>query len=44
MHQDTGSNFLFLDGHAKFITGNIFNHTSTDANGQPYMTYLSYDK
>ena len=39
-----GGNFMFLDGHAKFIKGNIFNYTSTDGSGQPYMTYLSYDK
>lgn len=44
MHQNMGGNFVFLDGHAKFIKGNIFNYTSTDENGQPYMTYLSYDK
>ena len=43
-HQNMGGNFVFLDGHAKFIKGNIFNYTSTDSNGQPYMTYLSYDK
>lgn len=44
MHQNMGGNFVFLDGHAKFIKGNIFNYTTTDENGQPYMTYLSYDK
>ncbi|MBV9851579.1 MAG: prepilin-type N-terminal cleavage/methylation domain-containing protein [Armatimonadetes bacterium] len=43
-HQKMGGNFVFLDGHAKFIKGNIFNYTSTDENDQPYMTYLSYDK
>ena len=44
MHQSMGGNFVFLDGHAKFIKGNIFSYTSNDSNGQPYMTYLSYDK
>ena len=43
-HQSMGGNFVFLDGHAKFIKGNIFSYTSMDSNGQAYMTYLSYDK
>ncbi len=43
MHQDMGSNFVFLDGHAKFIKGNIFDYTSQDPTVGTYMTYLSYD-
>ena len=34
----TGGNFIFLDGHAKFIKGNIFNYHRYGPNGSRYMT------
>ncbi len=43
MHMNMGSNFIFLDGHAKFIKGNIQSYTSQDPTVGTYMTYLSYD-
>jgi prepilin-type N-terminal cleavage/methylation domain-containing protein len=44
MHMGVGENFLFLDGHAKFIQGNILTMTSQNAAVGDYMTYLSYDQ
>ncbi len=39
-----GGNFIFLDGHAKWIKGNIERYLAQDAQGCWYMKYLSYDK
>jgi prepilin-type N-terminal cleavage/methylation domain-containing protein/prepilin-type processing-associated H-X9-DG protein len=44
IHQGTGENFLFLDGHAKFIQGNILTKVSQDPTVGYYMTYLTYDR
>lgn len=44
MHQNMGANFVFLDGHAKFIKGNIQSYTSQDPDVGTYMTYLTYDR
>ena len=38
----TGQNFAFMDGHSKFIQGNIQDYI-TDDNGFYYWTYLTYD-
>jgi prepilin-type N-terminal cleavage/methylation domain-containing protein/prepilin-type processing-associated H-X9-DG protein len=39
-----GSNFCFLDGHAKYILGNIQRYESQSTAGWWYMTYLTYDQ
>jgi prepilin-type N-terminal cleavage/methylation domain-containing protein/prepilin-type processing-associated H-X9-DG protein len=41
-HQE-GGNFCFLDGHAKFIHGNIERYL-TNSNGSWYRTYLTIDR
>jgi prepilin-type N-terminal cleavage/methylation domain-containing protein/prepilin-type processing-associated H-X9-DG protein len=40
-----GSNFIFLDGHAKWIKGNIeaAPYIKQDKNGRYYQQYLTYD-
>ena len=38
-----GSNFVFLDGHAKYLKGNIERYRKND-NGFWYETYLTYDR
>jgi prepilin-type N-terminal cleavage/methylation domain-containing protein len=43
-HQQSGENFVFLDGHAKFMQGNILTKTSQDPTVGYYMTYLTYDR
>jgi prepilin-type N-terminal cleavage/methylation domain-containing protein/prepilin-type processing-associated H-X9-DG protein len=43
-HKSSGQNFSFLDGHAKFVRGNIERHYSVDSAGCWYVTYLTYDK
>lgn len=42
-HQGSGSNFVFLDGHAKYLKGNIERYLKQDASGRWYSQYLSYD-
>ncbi len=39
-----GGNFVFLDGHAKFIKGNIEEYIEQDGAGCWYMKFLTYDK
>jgi prepilin-type N-terminal cleavage/methylation domain-containing protein/prepilin-type processing-associated H-X9-DG protein len=39
-----GGNFCFLDGHAKFIKGNIERHLAQDETGKYYERYLTYWK
>jgi prepilin-type N-terminal cleavage/methylation domain-containing protein/prepilin-type processing-associated H-X9-DG protein len=38
-----GGNFAFLDGHAKFIKGNIERYRKQNAAGLWYVQYLAYD-
>lgn len=39
-----GGNFVFLDGHAKWIKGNIERYLAQDSAGCWYMKYLTYDR
>ena len=39
-----GSNFCFLDGHAKYLKGNIQRYETKGPDGYYYMTYLSYSQ
>ena len=39
-----GNNFCFLDGHGKYIKGNIQRYETRDADGAYYSTYLTYDR
>lgn len=39
-----GGNITYIDGHSKWIKGNIERYYNTDANGCVYMRYLSIDK
>ena len=41
MHQG-GGNFIFLDGHAKRITGNIERYLKQRADGKWFETYMTY--
>ena len=38
-----GGNFAFLDGHAKFIKGNIERYRKQNGQGLWYLQYLAYD-
>jgi prepilin-type N-terminal cleavage/methylation domain-containing protein/prepilin-type processing-associated H-X9-DG protein len=40
----TGCNFTFLDGHSKFIIGNVQDYVTQGSDGVWYMTYLTYDR
>jgi prepilin-type N-terminal cleavage/methylation domain-containing protein/prepilin-type processing-associated H-X9-DG protein len=42
MHQE-GANFVFLDGHARYIKGNAESHLSQNSAGQYFMKYFTYD-
>jgi prepilin-type N-terminal cleavage/methylation domain-containing protein/prepilin-type processing-associated H-X9-DG protein len=39
-----GGNFVFLDGHAKWIKGNIERYLAQDASGCWYEKFLTYDR
>ena len=39
-----GSNFCFLDGHAKFFKGNLERYLAQDESGKYYEKYLTYWK
>jgi prepilin-type N-terminal cleavage/methylation domain-containing protein/prepilin-type processing-associated H-X9-DG protein len=39
-----GSNFAFMDGHAKYIRGNIQRYETLGTDGLWYMTYLDYTR
>jgi prepilin-type N-terminal cleavage/methylation domain-containing protein/prepilin-type processing-associated H-X9-DG protein len=39
-----GGNFVFLDGHAKWLKGNAERYHSKDKSGCVFETYFSYDK
>ncbi|MDX1932218.1 MAG: DUF1559 domain-containing protein [Capsulimonadales bacterium] len=41
-HQE-GSNFVFLDGHAKYLKGNIERYLKQHSDGRWYQQYLTYD-
>ena len=43
-HGRGGGNFCWLDGHAKFIKGNIERYYATDTDGCVYEKYLSFDR
>jgi prepilin-type processing-associated H-X9-DG protein len=43
-HSAGGGNFAFLDGHAKFLKGNIERYLKQDANNRWYQLYLSVDR
>jgi len=42
-HQE-GANYCFLDGHAKYLKGNIERHVRQDSTGRWIMTYLTFDR
>jgi len=42
-HKGSGGNFTFLDGHAKYVTGNPEEHYVLDQNGCAYEEYFSSD-
>lgn len=43
-HKDSGANLTFLDGHAKYVTGDPENdHLKTLANGCKYEEFFAYD-
>jgi prepilin-type N-terminal cleavage/methylation domain-containing protein/prepilin-type processing-associated H-X9-DG protein len=42
MHHD-GANYVFLDGHAKFLKGNTEDAIMQNAQGQWFMKYYTYD-
>jgi prepilin-type N-terminal cleavage/methylation domain-containing protein/prepilin-type processing-associated H-X9-DG protein len=39
-----GSNFAFMDGHAKYLKGNIQRYETLGTDGLYYMTYLDYTR
>ncbi len=39
-----GSNFCFVDGHAKYLKGNLQRYLTLGTDGSYYMTYLTYDR
>jgi len=38
-----GANYVFLDGHAKYLKGNIERYAKQNSAGRWYMTYLTYE-
>ena len=42
-HQGEGGNYVFLDGHSKYIKGNIERHLKQNSAGLWYQQYLSFD-
>jgi len=42
MHQG-GANFVFLDGHSKWVKGNAEKHLAQNSSGQYFMKYFTYD-
>ena len=44
-HKDSGANLTFLDGHAKYVTGDPENdHLKTLSNGCKYEEFFAYDQ
>jgi prepilin-type processing-associated H-X9-DG protein len=42
-HQGNGGNYIFLDGHAKYLQGNIERYVKQDGTRRWYQQYLSID-